>query len=460
MSTALNTVRQTAIDPAKGPVVFIANTAESFCDFVGRATDRQQRQQLLDQMATLGDRGLISLVDAKGQALPHLSVVSRPVQHGAYLAEACGYSGGHYCYPEQPSDQLSWDILQQPSLLAEIQAYSQDGQIQLVPHAATAAFYQLAIALQQRGLTVHLPESPAPEALWLRDYIDSKAGFRALAGQWLAQADRLLLAGMVSQTPAQAAAAVAWFHQRQQTAVVKADNGNDGLGQLIFSPGAGSVAAIAEAIQQNPFLSQDLLMVEQFVPTGQAGDRTSPSVELFVPPLGQPVRVTHVCNQLFLKEGSFSGALISRELATAPWHDALVDSGLTLGQRLQAWGYVGHFDLDAIADETGQLYLLEINARRTGSTHVHEFGCAQFGPDYLNHVALLSHTVAPCGSIRDFAILCQALGDLLYESGRTSGIAITHTSALGEGRFGYVAIAANTAAVLTLQQTLNQRLGC
>ncbi len=61
------------------------------------------------------------------------------------------------------------------------------------------------------------------------------------------------------------------------------------------------------------------------------------------------------------------------------------DSGMIFARRLQQMGYVGHFDLDTVVDDAGRVYLLEINPRRTGGTHVHEFAEHVFGADYLDN---------------------------------------------------------------------------
>ena len=65
-------------------------------------------------------------------------------------------------------------------------------------------------------------------------------------------------------------------------------------------------------------------------------------------------------------------------------------------------GYVGHFDLDTVVNDEGRVYLLEINPRRTGGTHVHEFADHVFGADYLDKVALLSNDTLSSGSITEF----------------------------------------------------------
>src|SRR5258708_1212332 len=125
-------------------------------------------------MRRKGERALLWLGDAK------LVFLSPPPPGLAYLQERVAYPNTPFPVPEDPSAWLSLDILRQPALLEEIIAYAGAGRtVQLIPYATTSEFLELAATLElAHGLRVHLPESPRPETLWLRDYLDSKAGFR------------------------------------------------------------------------------------------------------------------------------------------------------------------------------------------------------------------------------------------------------------------------------------------
>ena len=92
---------------------------------------------------------------------------------------------------------------------------------------------------------------------------------------------------------------------------------------------------------------------------------------------GEP-QITYVSDQLFQGFGDFCGVLVSRELLDTPWYPPLAESGMIIARRLQQMGYVGHFDLDTVVNDEGRVYLLEINPRRTGGTHVHEFAALRF----------------------------------------------------------------------------------
>jgi hypothetical protein len=115
--------------------------------------------------------------------------------------------------------------------------------------------------------------------------------------------------------------------------------------------------------------------------------------------------------------------------------------------------------LDAIVDDEEHVFLLEVNSRRTGGTHVHELACFFFGPDYLDDIVLLSHGAMKSGAITHSNELLEVIGDLLYpmQQGRR-GIIVTVTSALAARKFGCIIVASSTEEAFALQQALIERI--
>lgn len=439
------------------PCVFVCNTAETFLNYMSRADRPELRHRLIDEMRVLGDRALLHPADSK------LVIISVAIAHFDLFVKQVGFTQTRYLVPTNSSPCLCEDICADEAILEAIAHYAgEEHTIQLIPHATTPPFLRLADTLRSRyGLTVLLPESPSHKSLWLRDYVDTKAGFRHLFSQIQASLPSgvSLPEGYIAQNLEQAAAIAQWFMSRDQSCLVKADTGNDALGHTVFSPKLQlSLDDIHHHLSQNPFIHEGVIIVEELVPSSA---RLFPSVELFVPPLdqGNP-EVTYVCNQLFFESGTFAGVLVSREFDRESWYQPLVDAGVAIAYHLQRLGYVGHFDLDAIVDEQERLFCIEINARRTGGTHVHEVGNCLFGKDYLEHTVLLSNTSMSSKSICDFPTLHRILEPLLYPMGdRAQGMIITHTSGLADHKFGYVLAAPTQAEALELQSQIVQMLG-
>jgi hypothetical protein len=432
------------------PLVAIYNNLEVAFNFLSRAND----PAFIETRRHRGDRALFWLGD------PKLVLTTSPIPYAKRLCQRWGYLGTHNLFPANPSHQLSLDILREPDLLAQLVEYAEPKRaVQLVPYATTPEFLHLAETLRtEHRLTVLLPESPPAERLWVRDYIDTKTGFRVLASQWLSGSTILLPFGIVCQNTQQAAEAIRWFNANEQTCVVKSNSGGSGLGHMVLSSKENvPVEDILSKLSSNRFLRDDLIIVERHI---NSSGQLSPSLEMFVPPLGagEP-EITYLSNQLFRDFGHFVGVLISRELQDSDWYPPLAKTGLKIAKHLQEMGYAGHFDLDTIVDDGGRLFLLEANARRTGGTHAHEFAQFTFGSDYLDEVTLLSHNSVSSEGITHPEELWRAVEDLLYPMNHERrGVVITVTSALAAQKFGCVIVASSAKEALALQEALSERL--
>jgi hypothetical protein len=348
--------------------------------------------------------------------------------------------------PTNPTPSICTDLLDDSSLLAQLAAHAgPSGSLALVPYVSTPAFLDLAARLRNGfGLTVLSPESPAPNALWLRDYADRKAGFR-----WLAP-DAPFPEGYVCRDTIEGAAVARWFLEAGRACIVKPDSGNSGFGQLVLRPGDDPAKLAAD-----PFLGRDQMIVEEFVTSS-----TFPSVEYFVPPLGDgPPRLTYACLQI-LRGSHFAGVIIDRDQREAGWYQPLVAAGERIAARLQRGGYTGCFDLDAVVDRDGGTLLLELNARRTGGTHAHELAGFLLGPDYLSHAAVICHAELACPSCASFEALHAALAPLLYPlGGERRGLVITNCPAAEDRTFGCTILGRDAQDAAVLEGDMFARIG-
>ncbi len=425
------------------PVVVVCNISETFYPFLSRAP---QPDEIVRGEQYRGDRALVWCGD------PKLVITSLAIPHYELITQQARYPNTVYAVPEHASADLAHDILRDSALLQRIIHHAGEAQtIQLVPYAATTQFYDLVETLRRvHNLTVILPETPERDHLWVRDYIDSKNGYRVLVSRWLPNADDLLLEGFVCPTYEEAADAAHWFSTRGRGCVVKADDGENGFGNIRVQAGDFATPAdLLAHLHANPLLNKPPLTVEALV----TGDHLlSPSLEVYVPPAaqGEP-RITYTSDQLFNGFGNFCGVLVSRELIQASWYAPLAESGMIIARQLQALGYVGHFDLDCIVDDDARLYLLEINPRRTGGTHVHDFGLHVFGADYLDQVSMISNDSLTSGGIADYATLYRVIAPLLYPiNGEARGMFPMVTSALADHEFGGIFVGRDTADALSV----------
>lgn len=432
----------------QAPLVVVHNYLETFREFLLRSGD----SDTLMARRFNGDQALFWYGPEK------LVFSSARVENADTLKARWGYEATRLFVPENPTPFLSLDIAKSPELMEAIVAHAGPGKaVSIVPYASTKELYQLADALREgHGLTVYLPESPRRENLWVKDYIDTKVGFRTLAPQWL-DVESPLPRGFITDNLREAAAMVAWFEARQRGCVVKANKGGSGVGNL-FLPyeTIKGLESFRDLLDENIFLQDDLSIVEQLI---ESEERISPSLEYYVPPpeAGPPV-LTYLSNQHFEASGRFAGVIMAGDFYAAEWYPDFAARGAKIAGRLQEYGYIGYFDMDAILDNEGRVYLVEINSRRTGGTFAHEWMVQQFGINYCERVAVLSdnkhHT-----RFTDLAALEAAVPELLYPiAGESRGVVFALTSTLFKGDVGYMVIGNDLGDVKALRADVVARI--
>lgn len=439
----------------KIPTVIVSNFAEAHVDFLGRCIDPKERVELILSESYHADRTLLWAGD------PKLVIVSYPIAHADFITQRLNFSKTEHAFPAEPTYHLCKDILSEPNLINKIVSFAEDlHEINLIPYATTPEFYELVDFLRSHhNLTVHTPETPEMKDFWIRDYVDTKNGFRSLASMWLENAEDLLTLGISCYNMDHAIRVVDWFSQKGEACVVKADTGESGIGTVVIHPfNDDEREDVFKRLKQDPYFADELIVVERFVPSKT---QESPSLEIKVPRFGEgKPEVTYVSKQLFLNFGDFCGIQVDKSLYKSSWYPKLEAAGLLLAERLQEMGYVGHFDMDCIVRDDEHLFLLEINSRRTGGTHVHEFAKHFYGDNYIEAVSFISYEAMDSGVITEPQALMEVLNDFLLPIGGDNkyGLVVTITRALHNHRFGCIAVAPTADLALKLQQDVQAHI--
>lgn len=409
----------------------ICNTYDSYGSFL------RDLNSSVENVHSVGDRSLFYL------AYPKILVTSIRPPHIDYI-QSLGYI--IQCFsPRQPCPSICHDLIHDSELSRDLLlATGNSSTIEAIPYCNTTEFFQMVAHYQtEYPLTITTPESPSAQLSWFREALDRKSVFSMLAPSLLEGTACKLTPRVVADSLPQAAAAVESFLAQAQACVVKPDAGYLSLGLMRFDPEtAWTTAEIEALLGTNASFGSRKLSVESWIPSGTACQ--SPSVEVFVPREGKPY-VTYICDQVFSDFNLFTGIALRPEFYETAWAQTLSTGAVVVAQRLQSLGYCGYFDLDTIVDPDGQVYVVEMNPRRTGGTHVHEMAEFLVGKDYRDKVTLLSGSLTlkhPC----TWPELEMALRDagLLYPQGT---IIPVQTSSLPWGVFGYVVMAADWDAV-------------
>lgn len=435
------------------PVVVVHNYLESFRPFLSRTGDDNI---LLDRRFN-GDQALYWLGDEK------LVITSAPIRDFNTLAERWGYQNTTALSPQEMTPSLSEDILREEHLLEAIIAYAgEKKQIALIPYAATKEFYRLAEALQHsHGLKVALPESPTKNHLWVKDYLGTKVGFRTMFSQWSQGANgHKCPEGFVCEELPGVAEMVIWFREQEKGCVIKASQGGSGVGNLFLAHQEipATPDAVIEHIKDNIYLHHDLFVVEEYI---ESPSEESPSAEFFIPPAGSGLPfMTYLCEQHFESSGRFAGVLIGPELKTKAYYPKYTETAMYIAHKMQKMGYVGYFDMDSVVDGEDDVYMVEINTRRTGGTYAHEFMEYKFGSSYYDRFSVLAHNKMAAGNCRTLQDLETTFADLLYPlNGQEKGLILLLTSTLPvKGTFGFLILGKTLKETKHIRAQMTARL--
>jgi hypothetical protein len=440
--------------------VVVANTGEAFRhETLQMRTDHaREHQKRFDQ--SLGERGLFWAGDDK------LVITAQPTpkEFLLHVRDVMGYHRLETLNPDRPSLCLSEDIWRERALFREVVAFCGSDPIDLMPFASTVQFLDLVDRLRMAGVQVNLPESPTRANLWVRNHLDTKAGFRSW-GLTLSHRLRLfqIPQGFVCRDDAEVADIIHWFLDRRTKCVVKASQGAGGEGLMIFDPAIHSSDTISDtmaSLRANPYFRDDQLVVEELVATDPSVAGGSPSVDVYIPPLGQgDPEILCLSGQVLAENGEFIGVEIRHDIVPASLAHAIKEDSLSIARSMAAIGYVGPFDIDLVVAPEGSVYMVEFNMRRTGGSHAIDIGRYLYGPDYASKVTILSANkpLAEGGRI-SYPALHATLADLVYPMGsRKAGLILTNVSLLNYGSFGYVILAPETHEAYALREEVVSR---
>ncbi|MFJ2111202.1 hypothetical protein ACIOEX_04630 [Streptomyces sp. NPDC087850] len=387
-----------------------------------------------------------------------LIITSSPIVGLDWQSDFLGFPGIVNDSPSTSSNvSLFADIMADPPLLARIAQYAGEGrELILIPHTTTPELWAFADVMRTEfGITVTLPESSEDQSL--RNLLDTKSGLRDLAvSVGLTDGPCRIARGTHCRGTAEAVSAVSGMLAAGLSCIVKADKGEASVGLLRFEPGHGE-DEITRAIEESPYYGDDPIVVEEYI----AGEGVVfPSVEYVVPDVpGEAPYLTHACEMLFDGPTRLVGNVTSDSLAQQAWYPHFLSGSSVIAEELQRRGYRGHFGIDAVARPSGEVFMLDLNARRTGSTHVHDFGLHFFGPDYLKSWTIGNYDFPGLPGQPSVDEVIGLLGPLVRSPLRaTSGVMPCELSGLATGRIGTIIYAPSMAEFHDLVDQVHERI--
>ncbi|WET82514.1 hypothetical protein P3102_15535 [Amycolatopsis sp. QT-25] len=258
--------------------------------------------------------------------------------------------------PDARSGLLVRDLLQDGAAQAVLRKHlSGCVQVNVTMTGPTPDIYLLAAMLRGWGLTVEL-DGVTEEHYWSSLYLDSKVSCLDLARQLPGV---LVSDGLIVDNWTELEGAVGVMTARHGRAIVRSLHGVAGNGTLVVK-GGGSLDTVAK----DSFFTFPLV-VQEFIE--HAGDVGCPAVDVLVGEDG--VEDVVLCS-LTVEDGHlFRSVNVGQDALPAVWAERVDQVAHDLGTAARDLGYRGWMCVDCVAGADEKLYVTEINARRSGSTH-------------------------------------------------------------------------------------------
>jgi len=360
---------------------FVANVCEPFLTFLHREPDPARRSHMIAEEHALAERAALWGGTDKVCLLPV------PLHTAGLLESRFGYRIEARILGVA-DDRLSRAIRGSRGAIAWLAAIGQTTQLSITSYASTREFADLLDSLRARSVPFSADHTAVQsDGLRVIGRIETKAGFRQVAATLLDGLACNLPEGTTCESAEAALSAARLICRNTSAAVLKANDGEGGFGNVVLSASDLTHIDGAELLRICPFLGL-VSVVEAYIPYV-----TAPSVEFFVPPPPMSPAPTYTCTQFFDRNNYFVGLRLSRTDFSASWYEPLLEFGRRLAGYLQEQGYRGYFDVDALVTTAGELFVLEANLRRTGGTHVHDFAQTVFGDGYGTRVEIVSRSI-------------------------------------------------------------------
>ena len=432
----------------------IANMGDEFDSFCQRS-DTYER--LLYEYDLLSERGLF------WSTASDLLVASQLAIPEDYIEWVARLFNKNIKVISPPDDsQPLFEYLSEPKQIEMVKEWlgpDNDLPVSLISYSATTRLKQYIHLLTDHGISLELENLPTAAFGDQRRYYSSKIGFKSML-EALAQSGHPIVNTdyYACQNLDEAYAAIMALLSSGRNAILKPNDGNSGLGSLRFyTSDLNDPHKIMLALQNDSYIQDNQIIVEEMLQTSAGGTLRSPSLEFFVPPVPQTPYPLYWSSQIISPEGNFKGVVMDHTDHSIGAIRRAESDSLAIACYLQKKGYRGNFDIDFLIREDGLYIPIEVNLRRTGGTHVYGVGMSLLREKVDNHV-ILSREEFGIGEVQSWEEVRSLLCDLFISREKLTGLLLVNVNMTKINRLGFIIIENSLDKALALQDEIELRL--
>lgn len=272
-----------------------------------------------------------------------------------------GLAPVRYVSPRSRTGRLVHDLLHDGAAQLELrEALQTYGTVRVQLVGPTPEIYQLTALIEGWGHDVQL-ECGGQESYWASLYLDSKTSVLDLAREL---GGLRVAPGITVHNMTELAGAVPVLLARYRKLIVRTAFGVAGDGSRVLSDAAGAVDEFLDTVAADSFFAFPIL-IQQFV--AHEPEVGCPAADIFIDATG--VAQVVPCAMTVENDYQFRSVTVGRDALPNSWRSKLETAAQQVGAAAHALGYRGWMCIDCVAGADGDLYITEINARRSGSLH-------------------------------------------------------------------------------------------
>jgi hypothetical protein len=277
--------------------------------------------------------------------------------------------------------------------------------VRMINTGPTPDLYRLVAMLRGWGLTVEL-DGVTEEHYWTSLYLDSKVSVLDLARQ---MPEIRVASGLLVSSWEELRGAVDVLLARHGRVIARSLHGVAGDGSAVTTADPARLARFFETIERDSFFGFPLI-VQEFIE--HAPDVGCPAVDILVDEDG--VQDVVLCSLTVVGGHHFRSVNVGPGALPEVWAKRVTQVAYDLGTAARDLGYRGWMCADCVAGADDQLYVTEINARRSGSQHAGSL-LRLWGAE--RELTISAHFMVPVPAGASYADQVRPVFQPLWESG-------------------------------------------
>ena len=316
-----------------------------------------------------------------------------------YIKDLLGYNTIDVLTTKNYTSETSKDFYKDNNIIGKIRDISENYvALNFIPWGATEGAYLLINRLKESVDNLEINEIPNYEHYWTSLYFDSKIGFREVCLELSKESKEIRIPdGVVCDGIKEVMIFLQRYYTKRIPCVIKANMGAGGFGNIFMYQEMMNWSFddikkhIYSAIGELPYFHKGIVIIEELIEVGsnEEGQSSQYFMSGYISGDGKNQMVGGG-QDIRDRNNYYSGVYMGKGVINDPTFKKLSNIMNIVGERLSKEGYIGHWGVNFMLDKKGTIYMIELNPRRCGESHIHGIANKLYGLNWMKEVCVLS----------------------------------------------------------------------